>query len=281
MGKRNKARKQQETVEQVVTDQNVEVVAEGEELLAADTGAEIVVEADASVEMSNEGEELVVAATQELDEVVAGLETEEAKREAYVSQSADAPADGEAAPLPADALSPDSAEPIPAAAAATKPVRTPRATLLTNKASDLITRQLGENPQRFFQLDHADSTDDTELEGIMSRTLDAIDKLDKKAREKAVNFIGAIVNNRAPSVYTRQAIQKLHEKGTLALKDLVNIYQTDFNYKPGTARRQASQMFALLPIMGIAKRAASRGAPIEFNPNSTLFGRVVFSTSGK
>ena len=219
-----------------------------------------------------EGAEITVGDA-EIDEVVAAIEVDEAKRKAYASMEAEEPVEGAAAPAPAPS---DATTEMKAKAA-----RTPRASLLTHKASELIRQVLGENAHEFFQLNKSGPTDKDGLVEQMNRTLEAIDKLDKKSREKAVNLFSAIASGRTPSVYTRQAILALQKHGTLTLKDLVNVYQTEFSYKPGTARRQASEMFALLPVVKIANREPTRGAPMTLNPESVLLEKLAMSSAAR
>jgi hypothetical protein len=200
-----------------------------------------------------DGDEITPVDSAEIIDAVADLETAEAKREAYAEQPAETAAEG-VMETPKAGKTKAAKEP--------KAPRAPRLTLATSKASDVIGAAVAS--MSAFPL----TTDGVMLEGAL---LTAVDSLDKKTREKAVNLVSAVVTNKRPSVYTVQAVKALRESGgTLSLKGLVDYYLTTCSYKPGTARRQASEMFALFPAFRIASKAPGKGTPLVLNSESIL-----------
>lgn len=196
-----------------------------------------------------DGDELTVseAAGSELDTVIADLEASDAKREAYAEQPAETTAEGVSAEIKGKKE---------------KAVRTPRLSLVTHKASDIIAASGAAIGGIVL------TTDGSKLEGEL---LSAVDKLDKKTREKAVNLVTSMAASKRPSVYTVQAVKALRNAGgTLSLKGLVDYYLTQCSYKPGTARRQASEMFALFPVFRIASKEAGKGTPLVLNEESVV-----------
>lgn len=188
-------------------------------------------------------------------EAAAGeLETREVVEASYASQEAEVVAEGAAPTVEGEEKQ--------------KKARQPRMSLITHKASEIIRQVIGANTI-VLSKDEEFTSDDLEA------TLARIDSLDKKSREKAINLFSAYVAGKKPSVYTKQAIDALRASGTLSMKDLVATYQTVYGYKPGTAKRQASEMFALFPVVGIAKRESVRGAPLTLNDQSAIVEKVI------
>lgn len=81
-------------------------------------------------------------------------------------------------------------------------------------------------------------------------------KIAKKVVDKAENLLDAAAGRRNLSVYTRIAIDALTKDGACTSGDLVKLLESR-QYSPGTARAQAQQMMALLPLAGIAARDKS------------------------
>lgn len=195
-----------------------------------------------------DGEEITVVDADEIAGVLADLETDDAKREAYAEQPADTTAEGVSAE-------------IKGKTAKIKAPRAPRLSLVTSKASDIISTVSSGMGGLMLTMD-------TSMSGS---ALEAVDKLDKKTREKAVNLVTSVAANKRPSVYTVQAVKALRSSGgTLSLKGLTDYYLTTCGYKPGTARRQASEMFALLPTFRIASKDSGKGTPLVLNEDSVL-----------
>jgi hypothetical protein len=196
-----------------------------------------------------DGTELTVsdADAGEIASVIADLEASDAKREAYAEQPAETTAEGVSAEIKGKKE---------------KAPRAPRLSLVTHKASDIIASS-GASIGGIVL-----TTGGERLEG---EALTAIDRLDKKTREKAVNLVTSMASGKRPSVYTVQAIKALRSSGgTLSLKGLVDYYLTQCSYKPGTARRQASEMFALFPAFRIASKEAGKGTPLVLNEESIV-----------
>jgi hypothetical protein len=150
-----------------------------------------------------------------------------------------------------------------------KATRTPRVSTAGMKTSEIILQSLGAGPEAFFALDATDDTDAVALKSTMDTVLAKIDSLDKKSKEKALGVFSAVRLGKRPSVYIMHTIEALTE-GSMTLKSLTAWLMEKRNYKLGTASRQAQQMFALLPLLKITKRASERGAPMELNANSSL-----------
>lgn len=196
-----------------------------------------------------DGTELTVsdADAGEIASVIADLEASDAKREAYAEQPAETTAEGVSAEIKGKKE---------------KAPRAPRLSLVTHKASDIIASSSASIGGIVL------TTGGERLEG---EALTAIDRLDKKTREKAVNLVTSMASGKRPSVYTVQAIKALRSSGgTLSLKGLVDYYLTQCSYKPGTARRQASEMFALFPAFRIASKEAGKGTPLVLNEESIV-----------
>jgi hypothetical protein len=197
-----------------------------------------------------DGAEITLADADEIGEVLAEIEIADAKAEAYAEQPAD---------LTSDGISEE------AVVAPSKPKKEPRAPRMSmtsgSKASEIIASSGTSGPLML-------TTGGLMLDGD---ALTAIDKLDKKTREKAVNLVQSIAANKRPSVYTVQAFKALaNAGGTLGLKQLTDYYMTECNYKVGTARRQASEMFALFPAFRIATKDGGKGTPLVLSTESVI-----------
>lgn len=90
-------------------------------------------------------------------------------------------------------------------------------------------------------------------------------KIAKKVVDKAENLLDAAAGRRNLSVYTRIAIDALTKDGAFTSGDLVKLLESR-QYSPGTARAQAQQMMALLPLAGIAAREKSALTLVEASP---------------
>jgi len=151
----------------------------------------------------------------------------------------------------------------------------PRMSLETHTASDIITTRLGSDHHSLFDLIVGRWKNPTaaNLRKSMADTLAAIDKLDKKSREKAINLFVSANNEKAPSVYTRMAVSMLEKAGEFTQKSLTDFYLAA-GYKIGTARRQAGEMVALFPVVGIVTKDAERGSPCIRQDASTLYQAI-------
>ena len=152
----------------------------------------------------------------------------------------------------------------------------PRMSLETHSASDIITTRLGNDHHGLFDLviGRWKTPTAANLRKSMTDTLAAIDKLDKKSREKAINLFVSANNEKAPSVYTRMAVSMLESAGEFTQKSLTDFYLAA-GYKIGTARRQAGEMVALFPVVGIVTKDAERGSPCVRQDASTLYQAIV------
>lgn len=208
---------------------------------------EDIVAAAAAVEAADSAQE------EDVEAAVAEVEVEEAKKATYKkAKSTEKPAKSAATP--------------------TKKA-VPRMSLDTHKASDIITQRLGANAHAVFHLDTTQPNDEAALKASMATTLEAIDKLDKKSREKAINLFQCLAENKAPSVYTKLAWQFLNANESVSLGQLTDHF-LKLGYKIGTARRQAGEMLALFPVVGVATKEKGRGTPMVLNANTVVGKRI-------
>lgn len=145
----------------------------------------------------------------------------------------------------------------------------PRMSLETHPASEIITTRLASDHHALFDLDGSKKPTAANLRKTQTSVLEAIDGLDKKSREKAINLFTSLNAEKRPSVYTVAACQFLRKQGEFTLKSLTDHF-LGMGYQIGTARRQAGEMVALFPVVGIGTKAAERGSPVVFNEASTL-----------
>lgn len=204
-----------------------------------------------------DGEEITVADVHadEISDVLLDLETEEGKREAYAAQPAETTAEGVSAVIVEGVAS-------ATAGKVAKAPRTPRLSLIGSSASSIVASHAAAMGGLLLERD-GDTME-------ASAEFAFVDALDKKTREKAVNLVHSMASNKRPSVYTVQAVKALREHGTLSLKTLTDYYMVNCGYKPGTARRQASEMFALFPAFKIASKEAGKGTPLVLNHDSVV-----------
>lgn len=162
-----------------------------------------------------------------------------------------------------------------AAKAEKKEPAAPRMSLETHAASDIITTRLGSDHHSLFDLVVGRWKNPTKANLLKSQTdtLKAVDGLDKKSREKAINLFVSANNEKAPSVYTRMAVSLLEAEGQFTQKSLTDFYMAA-GYKIGTARRQAGEMVALFPVVGIVTKEAERGSPCVRQDASTLYQAI-------
>lgn len=250
MGRKSANRKKQQVEE-------VETLADDAEIsVEADEVDDVLAEIDAEVAATTAASDEDVAAA------AASAELDDAKAETYSKQTAEE----EAAAATAAKATP--AKPAKAKAA------TPRMSLETHAASEIITTRLGSTEHPLFQLDKSSKTDSATLSAAQASVLTTIDSLDKKSREKAINLFHSLNNDRKPSVYLTQAFDLLQKHKSVTMKDLVKHYLEDLGYKIGTARRQASQVFALFPVVAVATQDSEKGAPLVLNDTSVIGERI-------
>lgn len=161
-------------------------------------------------------------------------------------------------------------------AATPKAKAAPRMSLETNAASEIINSRLASDHHALFDLDGRLKATPANLRKQQAGTLELIDGLDKKSREKAVNLFTSLANAKRPSVYTYMAAQFLKKEKQFTQKTLTDHF-LEAGYKIGTARRQAGEMVSLFPAVGIASREAERGSPCIANPASKLLPLILAS----
>ena len=150
----------------------------------------------------------------------------------------------------------------------------PRMSLETHPASEIITTRLGSDHHALFDLDGSKKPTAANLRRTQTKVLEVIDGLDKKSREKAINLFTSLNAEKRPSVYTVAAAQFLQKEGQFTLKTLTDHF-LERGYQIGTARRQAGEMVALFPAVGIATREAERGSPCVKNEASKLLASIL------
>src|SRR5210317_279050 len=190
----------------------------------------------------------------DVEAAVAEVEKDEAKAKTYKKSKAD------------KATKSKRATPKKATA---KKEAAPRMSLETHPASEIITTRLASDHHALFDLDGSKKPTAANLRNTQTSVLEAIDGLDKKSREKAINLFTSLNAEKRPSVYTVAACQFLKKEGKFTLKSLTDHFLSR-GYQIGTARRQAGEMVALFPVVGIATREAERGSPCVYNEASNL-----------
>lgn len=164
-------------------------------------------------------------------------------------------------------------EPKAKKSATPKEPKAPRVSLSTHKASEVIRNTLGSRFAEFGALNAGDAAlDAMTLTARMESTLASIDGLDKKTREKACNLFDFVANGGKLSIYTRLTLEGLVASGGRMTSKQVYEHLLATPYKEKTARRQASEMVALFPVVGIASKP-ERGV-LELNGDSTLVAAI-------
>lgn len=135
------------------------------------------------------------------------------------------------------------------------------------KKSEAIIHKLGERRYEIFCLStQMAALDKDSLNKRIDELVGEVDLLAKKVGEKVLNMACAIDGKEQLSVYTKIAIDLLKSNGSFTATELRDKYLAR-PYSAGTASAQGSQMFALLPFMGIATRS---GNTLTLNPESVL-----------
>lgn len=99
------------------------------------------------------------------------------------------------------------------------------------------------------------------------------DKTAKKVADKAENLLDAIAGRRNLSTYTRYAVDAVLSGGAITSGELVKLLEAR-DYSPGTARAQAQQMMALLPMTGLVTREKSALTLNEKSPLVAVLKRA-------
>lgn len=231
-----------------IENMNIELNAEEQAELAA-------LEAELGMDFDDDSIDVTEHASADLDAIVADVEMEEAKAEAYEEQAASAD-DVEMTPVVAKA---------PAKKAS-------RVTMTGAKKSEVVKQKLGENLDKVLKLTTNEAAD-------ASKVLASIDTMAVKVGEKAVNLI-ACINDETPdriSVYSSIAFKFIADKPEgIVVKDLFEHYKDQKangvkGYGEGTARSQSHQMFQLLPQLMIG---VMNGKTMKLNDKSTMAAKL-------
>jgi len=149
---------------------------------------------------------------------------------------------------------------------AAKPNTGSTATLLKSAA---VRHKLGEACYEVCILDtQMAALTGSDLKAAVDQVIDGTDQLPKKVGEKVLNLLCAVNGKDNLSVYTKIAIDLLKEKGDAGMTalDLRQKY-LERPYSSGTSSAQSSQMFQLLPYLGIATRS---GQTMTISKDSVL-----------
>lgn len=123
--------------------------------------------------------------------------------------------------------------------------RAPGPKLSNSKPSVVVSSIAGDDTHEYLGVAKKD----------LKKKLDEVDKAPQKVGEKVVNVMKAMKNGTHLSNYTAYALGLLADKGEFTSAELREVY-TKHPYSAGTANAQSSQMFQLLPLLGVAERTA-------------------------
>lgn len=224
------------------------------ELLAEETSAPA---ADLAPEISADLLEAIE------EQALQQIEVEEVKAAAYEEQEAVAELKASTAKKSTPTVVGDAAK-----AKAPKSAATPKTgSTASMKKSEAIVHKLGESRYETFCLTtEMAALDKSALNAKIDELVAEVDVLAKKVGEKVLNMACAVNGKEQLSVYTKIAIDLLKSKGSFTASELRDVYLAR-PYSAGTASAQGSQMYTLLPFMGIATRS---GNTLTLNPESVL-----------
>lgn len=210
----------------------------------------------------------------EIEAAVADIEKTEAVQSLYEEQSAEAAVESlfeSAADKPL--TDPEAA---PETEKKAKKEKEPKAYVprYTNaKKSEVLQHKLGENAAEFLVLEVTDAALDADgLKAKMDEVLASIDECSqKKVQEKAVMLFSWFKRGGALNEVMRRTFEILARDGEITSGDKGNLHQHLLAkpYSIGTARAQAGQMMAMLPMLKIAEKT-DKGRLVA-NPNSIIF----------
>jgi hypothetical protein len=191
------------------------------------------------------------------DDMIADLELDAERKEAYAAQDAGVPLE-----------TTEKVEPT------AKPGRKPKVPsgTATAKSSGRIPRDLNTVAPEFFVLNGDPATlSDEEKDKAKADTLALRDGITQvKVIEKFENLITALSVGKEPSTYTKIAFDLLDGKKAVASADIIGAYKAS-GLKEGTARSQTGQMMTLFAAVGIATRT---GQKLELREDSRLAERL-------
>lgn len=140
------------------------------------------------------------------------------------------------------------------------------------KKSEVLQHKLGENAAEFLVLEVEDATLDSDgLKAKMDEVLAAIDECSqKKVQEKAVMLFSWFKRGGALNEVMRRTFEVLCRDGEITTGEKGNLQQHLLAkpYSIGTARAQAGQMMAMLPMLKIAQKS-DKGRLVA-NPSSII-----------
>lgn len=154
-----------------------------------------------------------------------------------------------------------------------KKPRTPAMTFASK--SDKIAHKLGDKAAEFLILDLADAElDEAQLANMQTELLAAIDKMPIKVGEKATMLFGYLREGGKLNTVMKRAFTTLIADGHLTGGDKGNLITNLLAqpYSIGTARSQATQMFALFPALKICN--GREAGKMTINNNSTILAKI-------
>lgn len=255
-----------ESIDMALADLDLENDEVVEELDAALDDLEAIAEEEAVVEEPEVVEEQEVEAAAEEstltaaaidDDLLADLDLELARTEAYNAQ--------ESAPIASE----EEQEAIKAKGAA-RAKRASSGSSTPRAATPRTPRDINAVPAEIFVLNgDVAAMDDAAKDAAKAATMALLPKQVKVA-EKFENLLMSLAAGKLPSRYTVVAYKALAARKTLTSADLVGAYKAE-GLKEGTARSQSGQMMNLFSTLQIADRS---GQTLTLREDSNLAARL-------
>lgn len=206
-----------------------------------------------------------------IEAAIADIEKAEAVQEHYADEGEDAPEAAEATDKPKKEKK----------AKAPKEPKAPRITYVGHKASDVLQARLGGKANEMLILEAEDALlEPAALEAKQHELLALLNKrpgtgeggsTQKKVAEKVVMLFGWLKNGGKLNEVMLRTFTVLAKDGHLTSGDKGNLHAELLAkpYSVGTARAQAGQMFAMLPMLKVVSKEEK--GRYTLNPNSMIF----------
>lgn len=214
-----------------------------------------------------------------IEAAIADIEKAEAVQEHYAEEG-----EPEAAEAAADKPKKEKKAKAPKAPKEPKEPKAPRITYVGHKASDVLQARLGGKANEMLILEAEDALlDPAALEAKQSELLALLNKrpgtgeggsTQKKVAEKVVMLFGWLKNGGKLNEVMLRTFTVLAKDGHLTSGDKGNLHAELLAkpYSVGTARAQAGQMFAMLPMLKVVSKEEK--GRYTLNPNSMIFDAV-------
>jgi hypothetical protein len=230
---------------------------------------------DDIIEVESKDEVLADSEHTVIEAAVAEIEKAEAVQALYAED--DAPEVEAAQP---DADKPKKEKKAKAPKAPKEP-KAPRVTYVGHKASEVLSAKLGEKANEMLLLEVADAAlEPSALEAKQAELLALLNKrpgtgeggsTQKKVAEKIVMLFSWMKSGGKLNEVMERTFRVLARDGEIISGDKGNLHAELLAkpYSVGTARAQAGQMMAMLPMLKIANKTEK--GKLEVNPDSLLF----------